>query len=871
MGVRLGTRAICAFSLVAAGAAAPARAQDEPPPPPPAPRGASNAQTSAQKPIDPTSPDFRGAVLGDLSDQRIIGGERVVTAVGGVGQPVWIKLPGFEIRCDSAVVWGDRERLDASLQERRAKSPDDPADLLGGVLHAVYAEGHVFVTRESYSFHADRVLIDFTTHHAYIVDALLQGSAKLSKGREAPLSIRAKVVRGIAENRFRAEGATLTSCTYAHPHLAFETDTVEVDYTDEDPAFETGWWPTVRADTVFGKDVPLLPIPKLGGGLGGYPVQTFEFSNSTRFGTTLGIGFGGKLKRDDGSTWGDWQLTPRYRTRRGAGLGVSVDHNGQSGPGEPPAERLEFDAEWQHDTRGTDAYSSRDYVGETGSSSDAERGRMKLWYRLPLESGLGPGHLSEGWRLDVSGDWYSDRGYLPEYHPQEVLEDPLVENSLYLRRTWGSQGVAILGSYRLNDEAASLVRTQNDPYLTTYEVQTENLPSVTWHVLNAPVVSPKSPGGIPLNFSSEVSLANSERRADEVLADRLARGGWRSVDVRRGDVETRLTAPFEVGPVNITPAVGASAYFVSAANGFGTSGTDDGGDSEDRNVGFFSLRVGTEAHRNFDVQNSALDLDGLRHVASLDALWFDRFHVSDGGPDSFQQNDLRDSLTELNTLSLRLRNRLQTQREGETCDWIDYETRFLYYFQEADATSGSAFGVREDFASPLDRIDSPGEEKYLARNRDGSAFHQHRARIELTPEIWLVGEADYDMTASYMETAAAGVRWAPNKQFSIYAGRRTIHDDSAIWTVRADYRLSDKWGFTTDFQTDTKNNQGLRTTVGLYRRSHDFTIAMEFESERLLEQTGVSFVIYPHDWVVRKSDPFSKRRALDYDALRWYR
>jgi hypothetical protein len=48
-------------------------------------------------------------------------------------------------------------------------------------------------------------------------------------------------------------------------------------------------------------------------------------------------------------------------------------------------------------------------------------------------------------------------------------------------------------------------------------------------------------------------------------------------------------------------------------------------------------------------------------------------------------------------------------------------------------------------------------------------------------------------------------------------------------------------------------------------------MAIEFESDGQLDETGVSFVLYPHDWIVRKDDPFSRRRPLDFDALRWYR
>ncbi|MCE9634192.1 MAG: hypothetical protein K8T90_00675 [Planctomycetes bacterium] len=849
-------------------------ADDPPPPPPPLPRGVkSGGDRAGERMLDPSSPEFRGAVLGDLSKSENVGGERVVWAVGGVSQPVWIKFPGFELRCESAVIWGDRERLTGALERRKGSAVAEGDDILGNAIHAVYAEGDVFVRRDKYTFHANRVLLDFQHDRAHLVDVVVQGAVKTSGQHEAPLSIRAAVVRGVAKDKFRAEDATFTSCTYEHPHLAFHTSWVEVDFSKKEPEYETSWWPTVRADTAAGRDIPLLPIPKIGGGSGNMPVQSIEFSNSNRFGVTMGLGFGGRMKRDDGSTWGSWQVTPRYRTRRGEGLGVALDHEGLPTRPGGRADQLSFDGSYQRDGQDKDSFSDRPFDGRLGGKSLNDRGRADVWYRHYMDSDAERGLLGNGWRLDLSGHWFSDRGYVPEYNSDDATQGVPFETYAQLRKTWDTQGVSILGSYRPTDEAATLVRRTTDPALTGYVVQTDYLPAAGWHLFNQPIVSREATGFAPLNLSAEASVAQVERRYDDFLEDDYAATlGWRSKRVLREDVEARVTAPFEVGSVQVTPAVGGSLYHVSDANGFANAGTPAAGESEGRSSAFWSLRMGTEAHRTMpDACSEFFDLHGLRHVVSADATWLNRFQVSDQTPYGFQTNDLHDQLFEENVVSFRLRNRLQTKRDGELVDWIDYEARFLYYVDETEAFKGTGLSVREDFASPLDQIDFPGESKYLSATRDGSAFHQHRARVELLPQVWLVGEADYDMTRSRMETSAAGFRWFPDKRFSIYAGRRVIHDDSAVWTVRGDYRMSEKWGFTGDFQRDAKSDRGLRTRVGLYRRAHDYTIAIEFESERFLKETNFAFVIYPHEWMVRKNDPFSSRRPLDFEALRWYR
>ena len=54
-------------------------------------------------------------------------------------------------------------------------------------------------------------------------------------------------------------------------------------------------------------------------------------------------------------------------------------------------------------------------------------------------------------------------------------------------------------------------------------------------------------------------------------------------------------------------------------------------------------------------------------------------------------------------------------------------------------------------------------------------------------------------------------------------------------------------------------------------RAHDFTIAVEAESDNQLDEKTFSLAIYPNDWLGRGADPFFKKRDLDYEALRWYR
>jgi hypothetical protein len=848
------------------------RPQEEPPPVPPQPPG----EEQKAPPVpgdDATDPDFQGFSMGDDLEQVEVGNERVLAAAGTERHPLLIRLRGFEVRCQGLVMWGDRDRVVDAVERRREVLADpDPDALLGPVIHALYAEGGVYVKLKDHEIHAASVFLDFERGQAYLVRATLNGKLEGPNGRTLPLSLRADVIRATARNHYRAEDARLTTCPYSDPHYSFTADWIEVDYRGGGAStFETAWWPTLRADTILGKDTPVFVMPKLGGDswFSNMPVQGASLAHGSRMGTSVLLGWGGNLQREDGSRWGDWRLHTDYRSERGPGVGADVSHTAL--PTTPGGHRDQLDVSgyWQQDDNEFDQFSDRAFDGGLDpSGNDPNRGFAHLFHRWYVEDPTLTSVAGDGWRVDTEASWFSDRGYFAEYDRQKAETAKQQETYLEARKTWGNEGVSLLGSYRLTDDAAYLNRKQTDLVTTDFAVQTDYLPSASYHMIGQPVLSAERTGAFPLVLSMEASAANVERRYDEQLAHRIeADSGWTSEQVQRGDLETRVNAPFSLCDVHVNPAFGGSLYGVSDANGFPPNG--DGSDV--RYAGFWGVRADTQAWKTFpDAKSAFLDLDGMRHVISLDTQYFDRFKVSDPS-ESYQSNDLVDVLAETRVGSVRVRNRLQTRRDGEQVDWLDVESRFLYFFDHNAPAYPGLFGVREDFPHPLQDLDFPGESKYTRFERDGSAFWQHRGRMQMLSNLWLFGEADYDMQANAMETSAVGARWFADQRLSLYAGRRTIHSDSTIWTERLDYRLSNRWGVEVEYQSDSKTGRGLSTAVSLYRRAHDYTIAIEVSSDKQGGDTSVGLAIYPNDWAGGNKDPFSLRRPLDVDALKWYR
>lgn len=875
----LGTGLVTLLSL-----APLAVAQDAPPPPPP-PRSAGDAPPpppgargeAPTRRIDPTDPAFQGALLGDYNRSETAT-EQVIVAVGGERQPVWIRLDGLEVRADSVVVWGAPGTLQNALRARRTEQDDERLgadEVLGEVLHALYAEGQVFVQRDGHTIRAERVLFDFRTERAYLVDAHVRGAAdRRADGTAVPVSFRADVVRGLARNRYRAEDTVVSTSDYDPPKLGFRTEWLEVDFTEEFARFETAWWPTFFADTALGEETPLLVLPKVGGRTFELrPLQDVDYGNSSRFGAEVQLEWGGSVDVAGEEESVDWTLHTDYRSRRGVGVGLDLRYVPGVQPQRGPRDEFELESRYQHDTADEDDFSERPFDGLLGGSTPDDRGRIDFFGRHSFRRGS----VFDGWRLQSQLAYHSDRGYRAEYERRGFLEQDPRESYVQLRGAWGNKGVSAVLSHPLSDEATSLVRDPVDLFRTDYQVQTAYLPSLTYHVIDTPWLRRDQLGGVAsLNFSMQASVAHLAREYDEVTADVFSSPaglGWTRDRVFRGDVEMRWTAPFAIGPVQVTPMGGGSLMDVDEANGFGGGAGRPNDSSEDRYAGVWGVRANVDFHRPFDVSSKLLDVNGLRHVVGFDAQYVDRFRVSEDGR-TFQQNDLIDDLDEVRVGIAGMRNRLQTRRDGEVVDWIDHAVRVIHFFDEQrrERRLDHPFGLRENFAQPLQGQDFPGEQRFRNRSRDGYSYMSHRLRVQALPNVWLVGEGDYDAEIREWETTLGGVRWFVTNRLSFYVGRRTIHDDSTIWTGRTDYRISKKWGVSLEHQENSRVDRSLRTTLALYRRAPDWTLSVEAESDDQLDESSLSIAVYLNDWLNdSRRDPFNLRRPLDPQALRWYR
>jgi hypothetical protein len=802
----------------------------------------------AEDPASPTADeDAASTVLafgyhaGDLKDG---------TWVGTFVEGVYFRKGEFSVESGSLVLWGNPESLRASggkfsdlvpaqgggtktdgSASPRKKAADDAAppsasasntrdelqNFLGPVVYSLYAEGDVKFRFGNRTIRAETLFADF--REKILVTGKVQITTTLalaSRGRSLPLVVRAERLRQTAENAITLENATYTTCDFEVPHYQFKCTEFVLSEYDTYTSF-TAWNNVIE----YGP-VPFFYIPVLGGrsDFSARPLRSVNLSRSSRFGMELELLWGDDIRLDSGDRWGEWRLHTDWRSRRGLGGGPELEYK-------QPGYEGEFRAYYQRDDADEDGF-------DDSPITRKDRGRVRWDHRQ---------RLSEHWRVDLSLRDSSDRNFLPEYERKEALEerDP---------STWVQLRYA---------DRTDLFTVTARPRISDFRTETEALPELAVHRVAHPFPRGIVPSWLldDVVWSGDAGAGVYERRFDEAL-------GISSENMRREDIVGRVQGARALGPVRVQPFALAGATWESGGDFPG------GEDSMRRGDMAAGVRATVEARREFhDVESDLLEVHGLRHLVSLDLLYYDRFAVS--RPSSrYLPLDATETVDEMEAASVRLRQRLQTTRAGRRVDWIDFELR-AYWLPDGPPPGRSPLGFREEGLLGPRFQDLHEEEKLRGRARRGP-FGPYEAdlRIQARDNLFLLGEAELEPYERRLTTAALGVRWFAAPHVSLYLGNRRIAHDSDIYTFRADWAVSDRWTIGVSQQADFREDKGLETSFRITRVLHDFVVEISMEDESTSDERTISLMVAPAAlWVAPTS--IERLGRLDYDAWRWYR
>lgn len=281
--------------------------------------------------------------------------------------------------------------------------------------------------------------------------------------------------------------------------------------------------------------------------------------------------------------------------------------------------------------------------------------------------------------------------------------------------------------------------------------------------------------------------------------------------------------------LNVTPRAGGRFTYYSAASGPGatTAETYRGVFNTGAEVSFKASQLWTDA------TNSMFQMDGLRHVIEPSVNYVFIPHPSDA-PSQLPQFDSQlpaleilpiefpdyndiDSITSQNTIRFGLRNTLQTMRDGQLDNLLDWNLMLDWNLTPNAYTNAI-------FLQPQ------------------KTFDDLYSDLAFRPRTWITFDSQtrYSINGDAFNLAFNQVTFTPNEKWSwglghLYLKKGFVDGGDSLITSTAIYRLNDNWGLraTHDFNAETGRLQEQFYTI--YRDMRSWTGALTF---RVTNNTG---------------------------------
>ncbi len=632
----------------------------------------------------------------------------------------------------------------------------------------IYAEEDVRFTTPSARLDASRIFYDYDTGRATLVDAKV--CTRLEK-QDLPLIMRARKVRALSGSSFEADKAYVTTCEFGLPHYRIQARKVHLDVTEDETGVQSAML-VAEGNRLYLGDVPVLAWPRLSRDIRQThtPLQKLEVGNSDDFGNFVRTRWD-LLDFLSGSS----ADSPAARMSKWASLSGEVDYLSKRGTG--------TGVEMQYDRGSTFGDLSGYYIKDRGADADGfkpnsdDRGRIKWRHRSILDS----------LRFDAELSYISDRGFLTEYYEKEAKEGKEQETYLYLRKGWKNASGSLLYRPRLND----------------FQSQTEYLGEARFDVVSRPL------WGGRILYDSTSRTGNVRFRPDKGL-------GVGAYQTQRADTWHSVEMPIPLkGGFCVTPfATARTTWYDKTADGA----------SGNRYVASWGAKVGLPAlWRTWNVENAALDIHRLRHIASLDFTYENTYDAT-MTPDELLQFDQVDTADTFEVATIHMKHRLQTKREAAEEGSPDRVVDILSLEAEADF-----------FPKPR-------------RDNDAKVWSDVRlyGRSELTDDVSVLADGDYDTYDDRFDKAGVWLRVDHSPRTSLALGSRYIRDvSSSAVTMLVDHEITDLWRASILGQYDIDGNQLLNESIVLQRSLHRFVLEISVDYDKGRGNTSVHVGISP--------------------------
>ncbi|MGA1980656.1 MAG: hypothetical protein ABSG99_08890 [Sedimentisphaerales bacterium] len=735
----------------------------------------------------------------------------------------------LELEAETAVMF-------YSGSERSGEKKAEAGEVLaGGGVQAIYMSGDVVMTEGQRTIRADEMYYDFRDKRALAVNAVVRN---FDVERGIPIYVRAAKLRRIAEDKFSAESAVLTSSEFYLPQISITassvlvTDTTAIDEQKgqvsnnsydvqmSDVRFKAGkrtlfYWPYMRANL----ERPDIPFKSMRTGHD----NTFGTFVESRWYLSRLLG----LREPEGT---DSTLLLDYYSKRGIGSGVKINYDREDYYGELLGYMIDDHGE--------------DRLGRMSSLKNLKpdqepRGRFTWRHRQ---------FLPYNWQLTTGVSYLSDEHFLESFYRSEFNTGEKQETYIHLKRLQDNWALSFLAKGRINKFADEL----------------EELPSVEFHLTGQSLFEDR------FTLYSDTELGRLRQRIGKNHSEPVEPNVATDLTEINEDQftfashRTELDMPIRAEPFKIVPYL-AGTFGYDNRSGW-TRTLVDG--SNTGSFGEKNIWIGEAGVRVFprpywkiypNVRSRLWDLSGLRHIIRpyLTAVVYD---------ESSKVVEQRDAVSA--GVSQRLLTKRGPEGEQQTVEWmrLDTEVTWLDHTGEAKDASPDRYIWARPIV-PLRVLSAPeifnGD---LVSNDGVKATGLHRfenwgpRRDYFSADyIWRVSDTsailsdlNFDIQSCVVQQFNIGLSHLVWPDLSYYIGDRYLkrvsvldEEGSNAFVFAATYVLDPRYTIVFAQEFNFAWGVSVRSDVTLLRRYHRMYYGLTFSADKSLDRQAIVFSIWP--------------------------
>ncbi len=493
------------------------------------------------------------------------------------------------------------------------------------------AEGRARVEDDRGIIEGEKIRYNFETKNGTIDDAQFRSSPYFGKAGE---------FKRVSETEFLGANASISTCSYAHPHYRLGARNIDIFPGDK---------VRTKSDTFYLGDTPLFYLPWFNRSLKDPSIHV-------------------QVNPGKDKDWGPYLLTAtRYNLTDHASGRIYMDYREELGT----AQGFGLNYRSPEFGRGDFKYyytQERSRGFEENEPAEFERYLIRLRYSWDIDPAT-----------SLTAEYYKleDSKRMLLGAPHNILKD-------YFKREYETDVQPLSYVLLHHNFTQSSLDVMLQPRVNRWYTEIEKMPEINYSLPNIQI------GETPLYFQddSQIAVYNlknavpSDSTVDEFMT--------------RFDTTNRLSMPMKVSFIGFTP------YVASRQTVYDKNNTEASFWSHPRTVFYAGADASTKFYRIFDVKTGALGLDinGLRHIITP-VIGHSFNHEPTQPSAKLKQFDVVDALTRSNATAVELDNKLQTKRSnGQRVDLVDFRAKTSYIYQPKGGT-GSSFS---DFIFELDLI-----------------------------------------------------------------------------------------------------------------------------------------------------------------------